>query len=231
MPRDAAPAPAQIEELFARIRAADLAQVDALVIAEPALAKSRNAAGIAAILFALYHRQREIAATLARAAEPIDDLFVAAALGRVALVDDLTVRGSDAVGSFSPDGFTALHYAGFFAHLPVAALLLGRGADVHAVARNPMRVEPLHSAAASNQIEVVALLLAAGAAVDAEQEGGFTALHAAAQHGNAVMTRLLLAWGADPRRPSQDGKTAADHAQSLGHDAVAALLDPRAARS
>jgi ankyrin repeat protein len=231
MPRDTAPAPAQIEELFARIRAADLAQVDALVAAEPALAKCRNAAGIAAILFALYHRQQEIAAALARAAEPIDDLFVAVALGRAELVDELTTRDSAPVRSFSPDGFTPLHYAGFFAHPTVAALLLGRGADVRAVARNPMRVEPLHSAAASNQIEVVALLLAAGAAVDAEQEGGFTALHAAAQHGNAVMTRLLLAWGADPRRPSQDGKTAADHARSLGHHGVAELLDLRPAHS
>jgi len=220
---------AQIEELFACIRAGDRARVDALVAGEPALARSHNAAGIAAILFALYHREPEIAAALARAAEPIDDLWVAVALGRTELVDELTARDPGPVGSFSPDGFTALHYAAFFAHLPAAALLLARGADVRAAARNPMRVEPLHSAAASNSIEVVALLLAAGAAVDAEQEGGFTALHAAAQHGNAVMVRLLLAWGADPRRASRDGQTAADHARGLGHQPVAELLLARAA--
>lgn len=216
-----------IEELFSSIRAANRQAVEALVARSADLARSRNAAGITAILFALYHRQREIAEVLARAAEPITELAIAVALGHADLTDELAQRDPESVRTFSPDGFTPLHFAAFFAHLPVAALLIARGADVRAVAKNPMRVEPLHSAAASNRVEVVALLLAAGAAVDAVQEGGFTALHAAAQHGNAIMTRVLLAWGADPRRASQDGKTAADHARAQGHVELATLLDAR----
>jgi ankyrin repeat protein len=179
-------------------------------------------------MFAVYHREREIANLIARDAEPID-LFEAVALDRLELVDELTTADPASIRRLSPDGFTPLHYACFFAHLPIASLLLSRGADVRAVAQNPMKVEPLHSAAASNRIDVVALMLAAGAAVDAEQEGGFTALHAAAQHGNAILVRLLLAGGADPSRKSADGKAAADHARGVGHAQLADLLEARAA--
>jgi uncharacterized protein len=213
--------------LFARIRGGDVAGVATLLEAEPALARSRDANGVSALMFAVYHRAREVADLLASRAAPLD-LFEAVAMDRLELVDELTAANPQAVRSRSADGFTPLHFACFFAHLPIASLLLSRGAEVRAVAANGMRVEPLHSAAASNRIDVVALMLAAGAAVDAVQEGGFTALHAAAQHGNMIMTRLLLAAGADPQIPSDDGKTAADHARGVGHEVVAALLAERA---
>ena len=71
-----------VDALFARIRGGDSVGVAALLASNPALARSCNASGISALMFALYHREREIADLIARDAEPID-LFAAVALDRL----------------------------------------------------------------------------------------------------------------------------------------------------
>ena len=67
------------------------------------------------------------------------------------------------------------------------------GADARDEARNPMHVTPLHSAVSARCTPVVRLLLAAGAAVDARQQGGWTALMGAASQGDDEIVALLLA--------------------------------------
>jgi ankyrin repeat protein len=84
-------------------------------------------------------------------------------------------------------------------------MLLTRGADVAAVARNPMKIQALHAGAASKNFEVVQLLVDAGAPVNTAQQEGFTPLHAAAQHGDVAMARVLLAKGANPKQPNEKG--------------------------
>src|SRR5207245_6261852 len=79
-----------------------------------------------------------------------------------------------------------------------ARLLLEHGAQVDAVAKNPMSVMPLHSAAAGHSLAVVQALLEHGAAPNAKQQQGWTALHEAAQRGDNEMIALLLRHGADP---------------------------------
>jgi ankyrin repeat protein len=88
-------------------------------------------------------------------------------------------------------------------------MLLEHGADVGAVARNPLTVQPLHSAAAGGHTVVARLLLEHGADPNARQEGGFVPLHAAAQAGNDELYELLLASGADQDAATDDGRTAA----------------------
>jgi uncharacterized protein len=100
----------------------------------------------------------------------------------------------------SSDGFTALHYAAFFADGPTVEVLLAAGADPAAVAENPMRVQPLHSAAASRNVEGARLLLSAGADPNAEQQDGFLPLDAAVQNGDEAMQELLRAHGARASR-------------------------------
>lgn len=112
-----------------------------------------------------------------------------------------------AVHAWSVDGFTALHYACWLGRRDAAALLLDRGADVAAVSRNAMRVQPLHSAAAGRHAPVVALLLARGADPNARQHQGFVPLHASAQSGDPESARLLLKAGADPAAATDDGRT------------------------
>ena len=149
----------------------------------------------------------------------------AAALGRVAAVGRLVAADPSLVSVRSPDGFTALHYACFFGGPDVAALLLRAGADVGAVASNDMRVQPLHSAVASRRVEVVRLLVASGADVDAQQQGGYTALQAASLHGMVETASLLLAAGADPSLVNDDGDRARDLAERSGSSAILERLD------
>jgi ankyrin repeat protein len=59
-----------------------------------------------------------------------------------------------------------------------------------------MRVQPLHSAVAARNAEIVRLLIAAGADVNARQQDDFTPLMAARQNGDAEIEQMLLDAGA-----------------------------------
>lgn len=152
------------------------------------------------------------------------DVFEAAAFGCIEALRELLDGDSALTAALSPDGFTALHLASFFAQPEAAALLLERGADAKIRAHNPMEVEPLHSAAAADQTEVSRLLLAAGADPNARQAGGFVPLHAAAQNGNEELVGLLLDHGADRSLATDDGRTAAGIAREAGHARLADSL-------
>ena len=155
------------------------------------------------LLEALYRGDRgTVEAALAE--RPDLTIFEAAAVGDSERVRELLSLQPGSAADWSPDGFTALHLAAFFGRETVAATLLEHGADVNAVARNPLRVQPLHSAA------VARLLLEYGADPNARQEGGFVPLHSAAQAGNDELYELLLASGADQDAATDDGRTAAD---------------------
>jgi ankyrin repeat protein len=217
---------AKSKDLFAAIDVGDAESVAAALAAEPDLATVRDADLVSAPLYALYRGHRRIAEQLA-AALPALDLFEAAALSRPDRVRDLLGSDASLARAFTPDGFTALHYPGFFggdAAAEVSVLLLEAGADVDARSRNHFDVLPLHSACAGNQDEVVAVLLAAGADPNARQTGGYAPLHGAAQNGAAVTAERLLAAGADPTARTDDGRTPADLAAAAGHDELAARL-------
>ncbi|HLZ69209.1 MAG TPA: ankyrin repeat domain-containing protein [Dehalococcoidia bacterium] len=214
---------AQATELFAAIEAGDAATVRGLLAAEPALAGACNAGGLPAVLFALYRMQGESVEALL-AARPSLDPFAAAALGREARVAELLKADPARASAFSADGFSALHLAAFFGHAAAARVLLDAGAAVNAVARNPMQVQPLHSAVAGLHHAVCALLLERGAEVNARQQAGWTPLHAAAQHGDRALVRALLAAGADPSQANDAGETAATIAARSDHGELAVLF-------
>ena len=90
-----------------------------------------------------------------------------AAVGRTRGCEELLDADTKLVALWSADGFTPLHLAAYFGHVDGVRLLLERGADVDAVARNALAVQPLNSAAASREldarVEVARLLLDAGA--------------------------------------------------------------------
>ena len=104
-------------------------------------------------------------------------------------------------------GVGLLRWAARGGSAPAARLLLGRGADPDAAA--------LHAAAGAGAVQVVGLLLTAGASVDArEPDTGRTPLHTAvatAPEGSAaeVVRRLLVA-GADVDATTSDGASALD---------------------
>ena len=122
-----------------------------------------------------------------------------------------------AINSRSNDGFTALHFACFFGQPDAARAADRERSAVDAVAANPMKVMPLHSAASARNLEAARLLLEHGAPVNARQQGGWAPIHAAAQNGDRAMVELMLKHGADPKLANDEGKTPAMVAREKGH--------------
>ncbi len=215
------------EELFAAIQQRNAARVCELLADDATLARARNPQGVSALMLARYYSLHEAAdAILAAHAEP--DVFEAATFGRVERLRDLLDADASRAQARSADSGTALAFACFFAQPEAAKLLLARGADVHAVATGFGNTQPLHSAATSRNLEVVRLVLAAGADPNARQNHGWTPLHSAANHGGVEMVRVLLEHGADPALANDNGQTALDIARAGKHADVIALLEQRA---
>lgn len=213
-----------IPDLFAAIQQGDLASLEAALADRPDAADARNEAGLGAVVFALYYRRPDFAVKIAAARQTPLDLAEAAALGESNRVAEVLAATPGAVAERTADGFTALHYAAFFDHSEVARGLLDAGADPAAIADNPLRVQPLHSAVAARSLAVAALLLAHGADANARQQAGFTPLQGAAEAGRRDLAELLLAHGARREDRSDDGRTAADVARAKGHEELAAFL-------
>ena len=182
--------------IFESIKDGDVDAVRSAVGDDPSAASAKDENGLSAVRAALYAQKQDIADVLLGAGPELD-VFDAAAAGDVDRLTELLDGDKDLVGAWSDDGFTPLHFAAFFDRGKAVRLLLDRGADVGAVARNDMKVQPLHSAVAANSMEVAAALLVAGADPNARQEGGFTPLMGAEQHEEGDMVRLLMDHGAE----------------------------------
>lgn len=178
-----------------------------------------------ALLQALYQRMPSVAAEIANRRTYLS-VFEAAAIGATDRLEELLNIDPLLVTAFAHDGFTALHLACFFGHSASVRALIASGADAEAVSRNAMLVRPIHSAASSDSIDIVAHLLQSGADPDARQAMGFTPLHAAALHGNVELVRLLVEAGADRYAKADDGRDATALAAAEGHDDVLAELSP-----
>jgi ankyrin repeat protein len=122
----------------------------------------------------------------------------------------------DAAG---PTGETALMMASLRGKTSLVRQLLARGA-----ALNRPGWSALHYAASAPDEEPMKLLLAKGAAIDAESPNRTTPLMMAAQYGPIDCVDLLLKAGADPRRRNDLGLSAADFASRAGRDSLAAKL-------
>ena len=215
-------------DVLLAIKAGNAGRLEALLVQDGSLASSRDESGVSAILHARY-RSRMDMVELLLACRPRLDIFDAAALGLTPIINARLDEDPTAAKAFSGDGFTPVHLAAFFEQPEVVAVLLKRGADPGAVARNASAVTPLHSAVAGRNLEVVRLLLMHGADANARQHGGWTALHAAALHGDVAIVRLLLARGASPQAASDDGTTALRLATDKGHAAVVEMMQARPA--
>jgi len=190
---------------------------------DPAAAEARDSSGVSLLMHSLYRGRRDLAEVIASKKKMLD-IFEATSMGRLDRLRDLA-RDSAAVKSRSADGFTALHFACFFGQPESARLLIESGATVDAVAANPTKVMPLHSAATARNLEAARLLLAHGAPPNARQQGGWVPIHAAAQNGDRPMIDLLLKHGADPKLANDEGKTPVAVAREKGHKEIAALLE------
>jgi ankyrin repeat protein len=207
------------EELFEAIEAGDEVRMSTLLDADPALASSRDASGVSALMRALYRFDKPLIETVKRRVDELD-AFEAAAFGDVDRLTELLSREPSLVTSYSGDGFTALHFAAFFGRFEAAALLIERGAEVDAFGRGWMTGTAMHSAASRLQSDVVRILLGSGANPNVRQSAGWTPLHAAAMNGDLTSVDLLLASGADPAATNDEGRSVLDLATESGGEAT-----------
>ena len=208
---------------FELLRKGDADGVRRLLEEDPGTAEARDASGVSLLMHSLYRGRRDLTELIAAKKRALD-IFEAAALGKLERLKDCA-GDIAAVNSRSNDGFTALHFACFFGQPGAARLLIEMGALVEAVASNPMKLMPLHSAASARNLEAARLLLEHGAPINARQQWGWAPIHAAAQNGDRAMVELLLKHGADPKLSNDEGKTPAMVAREKGHAELAALLE------
>lgn len=160
-------------------------------------------------------------------------LMRAAVYGHADVAATLLAAGADPQAC-QAEGWTPLGYAAAALHPEVVAMLLMHGAGDSLQQRNAAMRTPLLLAAASDELgrspavraRTVALLLQAGAGVDAADQQGMTPLMVAARSGDAAVARLLLDAGANPMLRNAKGHTALTLAQAAGQRDVVALLAP-----
>jgi ankyrin repeat protein len=131
-------------------------------------------------------------------------LHVAIEAKKVAVARLLIELGAD-VNAEDYRRTRALHYAAGLGLTTLVEILLTRGADPRAV--NTFGATALHeiasgggTAPARDQIRLVRRLIAAGAEVDATENGGRTPLWYAAACGKVEVAEVLLDAGADPSK-------------------------------
>lgn len=109
--------------------------------------------------------------------------------------------------------------------LKLTPLMLASGTAAHRLSMGAVkeRIEKLNPQD-PGPLEIVRLLLAKGANVNATNAEGLTALMLAAAHNNAPIVGALVQAGADPKLKSADGKTASEIADLNGNRNVVSLL-------
>lgn len=146
-------------------------------------------------------------------------LFLAIQGGHARAVAQFLAHPDTRVDLANANGETPLMLAALKGQVAWVQQLLGRGAQV-----NREGWSPLHYAATGPSTEVIALLLARGAALDAPSPNGSTPLMMAAGYGSLDGARLLLQRGADARRRNGQGLDAADFARKAGREPLAQTL-------
>ena len=216
------------QDFLSSVTQGDAATVKDLLKQDPSLARVTDKDGVSAVLKAVYYNRKAVADVLVAARNDLD-IFEASATGQTKRVEDIIRHDHSLVNAFAVDGFYPLGLAVFFRHPDTVKILLDAGADVNAQARNPMKVRPIHAAAAAAQIEVTRWLLERGADVNARQQAGFAPLHEAAGSGKIEFARLFLDHGADLNARTDDDKTALTLAIEARQEAMVKFLRERGA--
>jgi ankyrin repeat protein len=212
------------QAFFDAIKGGRLDEVRSLVQDDPTLVRAQDPNGASAILVSVYHQRKDVAALLVDLGAPVD-LFEASALGRVDQIQQILRTEPQRVSEYAPDGFTPVALAAFFGHIDAVRALIAAGADVRAPAKNPFKVQALHAAVASRNLEIVRAVLEAGADPNAQQQAGFRPIHEAGTNANRALAELLIARGADPTLAADSGKNAIDLAREKGHEEFASWLE------
>lgn len=215
------------EAIVAAVKTKDADRVAALLKEDPALIHTKTADG-SLILTAVYNGARNVTEVLLGFNPPLD-IFEAAAAGSAERIAQLLAEDPDRVHAANGTGFQPLHLAAFFGHTAAVRALLAGGANINQIMRSTVPFVPsntaLHAAVAGGpHRDVVKLLVAAGADVNALDSNGHTPLHSAAFHDDSEVMQYLLDHGADVNRRGEGAPTPLAYALAHGKHAQAAAL-------
>ena len=212
------------DEFMQAAKDGDVDALKRLAAEDSAVLVSTWSSGETPLMAALYRKHDRAVEWLAGSGVPLD-IFAAAALGRVDLLDPLARAGSPAINTYSYDGWTPLHLAAFFGHPAAVEHLVAAGADLNAVSRNALLNTPLHAAVAGGHVEASLLLIDSGADVNAVDAGGHTPLHIAAEAGYVPVAKALLARGAGAHVVDAEDRTPLSRAAVKGHTEIVDLIN------
>jgi ankyrin repeat protein len=149
-------------------------------------------------------------------------LHAASEMGHEGVVSALLDNGA-AVDALTEQGVSALHIACDMGHAGVSRLLAAKGAALNAKSKDGDSVTPLIRAVGGNHVEVVSVLLDAGADTAAAVPDGRTALHVASSVG------LRSPASSSTRAPMCTSRLRGGSRPSNGHVEVVGLLLERGA--
>ncbi len=127
----------------------------------------------------------------------------AATAGKLDSVMEMLSMDPELLNARDENGMTPLHCAAYNNHIPLAAFLISKGADVNAAKTNGSR--PLHGAAFYDCPEIVKMLIEHGADMEAVNSSGYTPLLSAASAGRLEPARILIENGANIHARTADG--------------------------
>lgn len=151
--------------------------------------------------------------------QPADTFMAAIEAGDLKRLKELIKAGADVN---EMDEETPLGKAVELSRADMVRELLKAGADAD---MGGLQV-PMCIAAHAGSTEIIDLLLKAGADVNAQSEGGDSALMCAAAKGDLNLVKRLLKAGADPKLEDEDGQTAILYGRKWPK--IVALLKPHA---
>src|SRR6185436_20421710 len=101
----------------------DVSKIRTMLQANPSLARARDENGVSAIMKATYYGKKDVVAALLESGVELD-VFEAAATGRSERLVELIEKDPSLANAYSPDGFTPLGFAVFFAQPRIVEALL-----------------------------------------------------------------------------------------------------------
>ena len=158
------------------------------------------------------------------AQHPALTFFEACGVGDTAEIARQLKRDPKLATTWTEFGASALHLAAFSGVPGAVQLLLDRGAEINARARNKFKNTPLQVALLDGQLATARLLLERGADPLVRQAGGFTPLQEAALLGRRDLVDLFLGAGAEINSRTDDGRTAVTEALRGKHPELADYL-------
>src|SRR5271168_893283 len=101
------------QRAFEFLQAGDADGLRRILEQDPAVAGARDATGVSLLMHSIYRGRRDLADLIASKKDALD-IFEATALGRLDRLNEF-LNDDSAINARSKDGFTAVHFACFFA--------------------------------------------------------------------------------------------------------------------